>query len=309
MCVKHENQKGKRVLSNKFFLLVVFIVIGLIGLYIYKFGFKLLDTPERWGALGDYFGGILNPIIALFSLVLLLSTLRQNQEALEYNAEELQLTRIELSNSSIALRDQADLLRKQTFEGTFFQLLSLHQDLTNSIDLFSVDSGQTTRGKDCFKVFFSRFERITLKYDQPTYQGIEAFHLGESEKKRKLEILVQDLNHIRKSYKKFMIEHDSELAHYFKSLLNIIQFVDDTYVSDKKVYFNTIRSQLSTYEIALLFYNGILENNLSNKYKSYIESYTLFKDFDKSILLDEKTHQYFYNKSAFEEIKELDPGF
>lgn len=50
----------------------IFIVLGVIGYYISNFkNNSISKIPSDWGSFGDFFGGILNPIISLFSLILL----------------------------------------------------------------------------------------------------------------------------------------------------------------------------------------------------------------------------------------------
>lgn len=48
--------------------ILILIVVSLIvfGLYIYNFGIELSGDQTIWAALGDYIGGILNPLIAFF---------------------------------------------------------------------------------------------------------------------------------------------------------------------------------------------------------------------------------------------------
>ncbi|MCV9385288.1 hypothetical protein [Reichenbachiella ulvae] len=55
------------------FLIVLFIgILVPIIFYVHQFsGSGLSEDPNNWGVLGDYFGGVLNPIIALASLIIL----------------------------------------------------------------------------------------------------------------------------------------------------------------------------------------------------------------------------------------------
>lgn len=78
--------------------------------------FPLAHGRSEWGAMGDFFGGILNPIFSFLGLVMLLATLVQNQK-------ELELSRNELKESTAALAAQATTLERQRFEDTFFSLL------------------------------------------------------------------------------------------------------------------------------------------------------------------------------------------
>jgi uncharacterized membrane protein len=59
-------------------ILLPFSIVLLIGIltpivfYVYQFsGSSLSEDPNNWGVLGDYFGGILNPIISIASLIIL----------------------------------------------------------------------------------------------------------------------------------------------------------------------------------------------------------------------------------------------
>lgn len=97
--------------SSFFIFSVVFIVIvavsTVLGVYIFHFGeYEISNNPEKWGPFGDFFGGVLNPILAFFSFVALLYTIHIQQK-------ELELTRIELSNSVSAQEKTADFARCQ----------------------------------------------------------------------------------------------------------------------------------------------------------------------------------------------------
>lgn len=70
-------------------------VIGVAGLaYLCKFAsYSISGDPEQWGQMGDYFGGIINPIVGFLTICLLTVSLRQNQIALKQTREELKETR------------------------------------------------------------------------------------------------------------------------------------------------------------------------------------------------------------------------
>lgn len=68
------------------------------------------------GTTGDYFGGILNPILAFLSLMALLKTI-------SIQSKELKLTREELTKSAEAQERSSQIFEQQRFENTFFSLL------------------------------------------------------------------------------------------------------------------------------------------------------------------------------------------
>jgi large-conductance mechanosensitive channel len=73
--------------SNNIKTTVVIIVICVIVLVVFGFYFAyfhngLSEKNEVWGTFGDYFGGILNPVIAAFALYLIVETYKlQKQES------------------------------------------------------------------------------------------------------------------------------------------------------------------------------------------------------------------------------------
>lgn len=59
----------------------VVLLVMVIVFYISQFGsWHLSDDVAKWGQLGDYVGGILNPSIALFALIALLYSLREQHD-------------------------------------------------------------------------------------------------------------------------------------------------------------------------------------------------------------------------------------
>ncbi|WP_394347924.1 putative phage abortive infection protein [Polaribacter aestuariivivens] len=67
---------------------------------------------------------------------------------------------------------------------------------------------------------------------------------------------------------------------------------------NKKQYASFLRSQLSSYEQILIFYNCLHENG-KQKFKPLIEEFHLFKNIDESLLFN-KLHKKAYKISAFE---------
>ncbi len=70
---------------------------------------------SKWGQTGDFFGGIINPLVGLTTVILLLRTLKQNQEALDTSKEELK-------RSSEALSLQSKLMASEHRERAFVRM-------------------------------------------------------------------------------------------------------------------------------------------------------------------------------------------
>lgn len=101
-------------------------------------GFDISNNPEKWGQFGDYVGGLLNPLIALFAFYWLTQSLRiqvseladtraemkeANKQAMEANGQaifsrlaihkqnNIQQLQMELSSLNIHLQDKLETVR------------------------------------------------------------------------------------------------------------------------------------------------------------------------------------------------------
>ena len=134
---KNENQEqAKEHLVNS--LVGGAIVIGAVVVLVYLFrfgGYSISKEPADWGALGDYFGGVLNPIFAFFAffafVILVVS--------LKVQTKELKATTDEMRNANNAqerlLQQQNHANQLQNFENLFFQLLQLKAQAFEKISL------------------------------------------------------------------------------------------------------------------------------------------------------------------------------
>jgi uncharacterized membrane protein len=242
------------------------IAVMVLLSYAIRFGGRSSGEPEQWGQFGDYVGGILNPIFSAIALIALLATFALQVTALRLSIQELK-------TSADALSKQTASLSKQTFEATFFQLLRLHNEIVNAIDLVASD-GRTTKGRDCFRVFLARLEKeLRINAADQRYDNFVAH------------------------YEVFYIEHQHELGHYFRLLYNIVKLVDRTEDIDRRFYTNLVRAQLSSAELMLLFYNGISTWGC-DKFKPFLERYALLKTIPTTTVPnDVLLHQY--DPSAF----------
>ena len=101
-------------------------------------------------------------------------------------------------------------------------------------------------------------------------------------------------------WQRFATRYQRSLGDYFSHLYNTIKFVDEhDFLQDfeeKKYYTDLLRAQMSSNELGLIFYNCLSDRGA--KFKCLVERYSLFKDMDENVLLDE-THKRLYDKGAF----------
>ncbi len=268
-------------------VLGVFVVWGGVTFFLFP---KLVGDVAVRGQWGDSFGMINALFAGLAFAGVIYAIILQNKE-LTFQREELKLQREELANTREEIRGQKEQLKaqnltlqKQNFESSFFQLLGLHNDIVNSMEV-SVNSSLTYQGRNCFGFLLGRFRN--------SYSGI----LESSDKARQ-----SRLKWIDEKYEKLFAKYQQQVGYYFRSLYNFVKFVDQSdFPKDyeaKKFYTNLIRAQLSSNELGILFYNCLSERGA--EFKKLVEKYALLKDMDFKVLINEKD-KGLYDKSAYGE--------
>lgn len=270
------NNGGKTSIQNtvrKVAILAAFPIGVSVFAYWKYFGFgldKITDDLGRWGQTGDFFGGILNPIFGFLSVVLLLWTLQQTERSLKQSEEELRLSREEMRRSADALSEQAKDLKQQTFERTFFELLRLYNEIVDGFiikqsrlmsKVFGHSESLPDTGRDALLTYCWQFKRTLHSFMEanPDEGQLEA---------------------INQVWLEFYKDKQNQLGHYFRSLYNILKFVDQTRIDNKKFYTDLLRAQLSSPELLSIFYN-VNSDMGREKLLPLINKYNLLKHLDK----------------------------
>lgn len=262
-----ENFLSKNIVPLLVLIFVFALICGGLAITFYNFTFSgnISSEHERWGTLGDFFGGVLNPVFSLFGLLaLLLTIILQNKE--------LRLSTKEFSKSAAALYDQSKSIKIQNFENTFFKLISLHNEIISSLVFYN----KTKRL--CFSSYIRALDLI--KTDLP----------AANQTRQRIPANVNyDLHYPKIAF---------SVEHYHKNLYQILLFVKNNGIAGKKMqYTNFIRSQLSQNEISLLFFHGLSKYGVK-KFKLLIEEYEMLEHLSNdTFLLHENI--YLYDPKAF----------
>lgn len=236
------------------------VVVAAVVLLVYAANFfgKLSGDPAAWGQFGDYVGGLLNPTFSLLALLALLATLG-------LQLRELRMSVRELRNSAEALRRQNETLHQQTFEGTFFQLLRFHSDVTSTVEFENMG----LRGRSALRYLLKDLETQLNEFEAKT--DYEKFVL---------------------QYDYFYRDHQEQLGHYFRLLYNIVKLIHRTEGIDRQLYVDLVRAQLSSHELTWLFYNCLSEWG-RDKFKPLVEEYAMLKSLPNDIVPpDALLHRY-----------------
>jgi len=264
--------------EEKSYLGLISIIVTILIITTWFLTYQLLkDNPKR-GEIGDMFGSINALFSGLALSGIILSILLQRNE--------LQLQRQELINTRLEFKQQNQTLILQRFENTFFNMLNLHHQIVNNMDLD--ETSTYYQGMNAVK------ENIKIT-------GRDVFEKKYYELAKELN---KDIENFNKIYDSFYAKSNSDLGHYFRNLYRIIKLVNETKFSiDEKEDFETkykytsmVRAQLSDFELLILFYNCLHENG-NEKFKPLIEKFSLFKNIPKKHVYDK--HYDTYDKSAF----------
>ena len=116
----------KIICDNKILVVVILSFMAVIAeLY-------LIADDKSYNNFGDYFGGVLNPILAFISFIAILWTVALQRKSIDVQSKELkltnkelELTKNELAGSRKAQEEHTKLFEQQQFETTFFNMLEL----------------------------------------------------------------------------------------------------------------------------------------------------------------------------------------
>lgn len=233
-----------------------------------------LANVER-GTFGDMFGAV-NALFSGLAFAGVIYAIMLQRKELQLQRFELRLTRDELSGQKEQLRAQNETLKQQNFENTFFQLLRLHNDIVASIKLRDVAlelrgavpiTPVAIEGRGCFETIFSRLKRHAVGFQN--------------------HVIGTDSERINTMYLAFYPEIEADLGHYFRSLYNIVKFVDSSSAENKRIYTNLVRAQLSKYELAILLYNCVSDKG-SDKFLPLVKRYDLLKMVPEDDLIESR---------------------
>lgn len=193
---------------------------------------------------------------------------------------ELELTRREVRGQKEQLEAQNTTLKQQRFENTFFSLVNLLTNLVNSMEMTYTSLGEqiTLKSRDCLAYFYREFQR--------EYQLVQKKHPDSN---------MSDLCNL--AYVEFARRRQADVGHYFRTLYNIIKFIASSDIEPKQLYINLVRAQLSSSELALLFYNCLSSFGVQ-KFKPFVEEFGLLENMDRESLI-EQAHLGLYKESAF----------
>lgn len=211
-------------------------------------------NPSLFASYGSFLSGLLGPLVALLSFVLLFKT----------------------------LTEQRQQFTKASFQTNFYSLLENHRAILNAIcDQVEGVSTEDERGADFFA---DLAQRIYIDYNG------QAIQLGDCKVEPICITAAKGTERLVEIYNYYFHIHQSDLGHYFRNLYHFVRFIDESDVDDstKTRHMNILRAQLSNYEMLLLAYNCL--HKYGKKFRRYVDQYELLQNLNFELELD---HNYY----------------
>ncbi|CEN38799.1 conserved hypothetical protein [Capnocytophaga cynodegmi] len=272
--------------------IIIYLVFLVVSPIIFTrsnwFGFDFSKT----GQIGDTIGGITSPFIGVIAVFItglaFYAQYRANQ--IQINALEQQKKQFEEEQKEY--RKETEL---QKFETQFYEMLRLHKENVNEIEIETID-GKTIKGRNAFFEMKKDLENVFILYDDKLNQkkikeiykiffwGYDSYDItprkaieaNEDDWEKFLNSITDEPSEIDKYLEagdynfgdtvKLRIRklegHHSYLGHYYRHLFLIVKFVvnqkEDLISEEEKLnYLRILRAQLSNYEQIMLFYNWL----------------------------------------------------
>jgi hypothetical protein len=304
-------EKIKQQITILTIVIILSVFIFILFLYI-KFN---ISNTEGLAQLGSFIGGVFGTIIALIVFVYVKKT---------YDLQEKEL------------KSTKDYIKKQQFESTFFNMLSMINtigtSLTHTDYSTSIYTPTPLIGNEFYKFFigkiklnYSTIHKNNTKFNNFLVNNISKlepnnpdFFIDNLDFELTLshENLIEDLGLIeiwKKNndeaycgfvYHYWYLETDTQLSHLFRYIYNTMRFVIEEVdgFDNQKNYIKLIQAQLSNYQLAVMFYSGISQVSRNSKgeymFKEIADNYGIFQNIEKSYLLN-ATHFDFYPNTKF----------
>lgn len=238
----------KKITESLWRLPYLFIGISIV-LFMFVFSFVMFnivkfyprafesnqDSPSLLGQLGDFSGGVLNPILSfatligvIYTIILSAKTSRQS-DIRSADAVDRQTDQIKL------LAKQIEILDRQSFEMVFFSLLQTH---ARNLEAVQTDkNGERLVGLPAIDLMLATSDIEKIEISQFPYAGEE--------------------RHLMDDYcKTFRKTHEQPLSHYYKTATQIVFYIEKHLSlndEQKKYYIEFYFSTLSSQEIKAIY--------------------------------------------------------
>jgi len=184
---------------------------------VYKAEMKhVSELKGQFGALGDAFGGLLNPMLTFISIIVVLYTVRQNNRVIEQSMASNRLARLEFSKNQEALNESLKVAAsqlKETERQSSFAKKEYEDAYKVQRNMFELQERQ-------------RFEHTFFSLFEQNNKFIEGFSAGDLSLRNKLRDIYEEKFHTTTSLDALYWDEVPELYRYLKFLSYVLDLLD-----------------------------------------------------------------------------------
>lgn len=293
-------------------IMVFLILVTAIIFYMIFINLKVTESAQSWGPVGDFFGGILNPIFALFAFYWLTYSVRlqikelketrvelgkATQAQKESAAHQKEIARLEEQNLQLqeqtfhsqieSNKAQQQQIAIQNFESLFFQLLKSKTDAISDIRVGSQSSFLEIRNSNFEDKILHGQQIVKYSFEKKLQSMIDGNVQGkESIKQHVILFKTNVLESWESFYTKVFLDY---AGNYFRISYQIVKLIDQhevlstlpkvdgkTYSKKQKEYFDIFRSTFNQYELEAFFFNCLSKYG-NSPFKKLLEKYGMFE--------------------------------
>lgn len=290
--------------KSRLWIWIVLAIIGVIAAWGLSWWLinRNIDCATDRGTFGDMFGAV-NALFSGLAFAGLIVTLLYQKEELKLQRDELKETRQELANQRREFEEQNKTLKRQRFENTFFNMLSLQQEIVANLSFEYYVNPNICPPNIPIEQFYAKCPKGML-HGREVFEGMYKRAIIDYNGKRYADGVYNILKHF--GYLVYTnISTTTRFDHCFRHLYRIYKYVDtsDLITDDERYnYACIIRSQLSDYELVMLFYNCLTANGRA-KFKPLIEKYAIFNNLREELLANAE-HKQLYADTAYDKYSE-----
>lgn len=284
--------KKKNSFTNKLFILAIIALIFGITLSIYYVWVLYVNTQNpSYSTLnsffedqlktnfGDFLSGTVGIVFTITTTLFLFVTFREQRSQFKLSKDDQNQSR---------------------FETTFFNLLSMLNDVRNNINQNIQLRLSIKNIYDYYFLFKEYYTNYSTVNNKPVFDDVMN-DLNYSSLTSEIEMAEGEMQLV---FDKFILEKDCNIGYFFRYIYNVINFVinERKGFNDEHKYLNLLLAQLSNEELSLIFYDAISSNardkHGNKRFKEILNDYQLLENIDESFLLS-RTHSVFYKNTRF----------
>lgn len=240
---KNNEEQQPASIPTKIILVIAGLAVLAVAALFLALQVEEIKIKGDTGQVGDFIGGLLNPIFSFLALLVLLRTTR-------IQVHELQKT-------NQVLEHQKSVSERQKFENTFFNLVDRFEETCKAFTRVEVDEEGNTRSD----LIVKRLLRIKVKCNNLNTDRSKA-----KKAKTEIKIVFREIRH--------------ENLYFLRKAFRVIRFVDQSELAenDKKFYLNVFKDSLSKNEaIILVLFSYAVNTELRNLAKRHYVAANVLK--------------------------------